>query len=253
MVINKQFLVLFLTSMAVGYDGYTQSIQYIASHNTEPTHSAEKQSSLKNQHLLPLFGETSKSPEQIEKEIKFLSDCDQNFDNRTAASKFFSERGWNYLQEGELDTACYRFNLAWLLDNKNADCYWGLGVVCFQKGYLTDAERILRKGIAIDSTNDDLLVDLATVDIIHFKESKDNWELQEADGLLAKAIGLDSTNATAYLKKSVLEFHKKNYDAAWLNFHKVKELNMTLLDFDFMKELIECKPDPQGLFSKLKD
>ena len=248
---KNYFLGLLILNLSL--NSQAQTAQFISTKTTDSNTTTDKSPTIKNQHLLPLFGETTKSMQQIEMDIKFLSDCDQNFESRTEASKFFSDRGWSYLQEGQLDTACYRFNLSWLLNNKNADCYWGLGVVCFQKGYLTDAERILRKGIDIDSNNVGLLVDLATVDVIHFKESKDNWELQEADQLLGHALRLDSTNATAYLKKAVLEYHKKNYDVSWRNLHKVKELDITLLDFDFIRDLAECKPDPLGFFNAVKE
>jgi tetratricopeptide (TPR) repeat protein len=229
-----------------------QTMQFVSSNrpaDTSKQASAEVTTVVKNMHLMPLFGETSKSIEQIEFEINFLNDCDQNFASRTEASQFFSARGWEYLQEGDLDTACYRFNLAYLLDNKNSDCYWGLGVVCFQQGHLTDAERMLRKGADMDSTNVGLLVDLATVDLIHYKEAKENWELIEAEQILNRAERLDSTSANVYLKKSVLEFHKGNYDAAWAHLHKTRLLDIELLDYEFMKELLAKKCDPQGIFS----
>jgi tetratricopeptide (TPR) repeat protein len=227
-----------------------QTMQFASTHTDSNAKTSSKVAAIKDIHLMPLFGETNKSLEQIEKEIKFLSDCDRDFENRTEASHFFASRGWEYLQENELDTACYRFNLAWLLDNKNADAYWGLGVVCYQKGYLTDAERLLRKGIDIDSTNVGLLVDLATVDMLSFKENKDNWELLEADQLLTKALKIDSVSANVYLKKSVLEYHKCNYAASWANVHKLRTIDESLLDLDFVKDLLDCTPDPQGLFLK---
>jgi tetratricopeptide (TPR) repeat protein len=246
---NSTFLFLLLTPCWA----WTQSMQFVSNRTPDTNRrAAETAISVKTLNVLPLFGETTKSPEQIEQEINFLNDCDQNFASRTEASQFFATRAWAYLQEGELDTACYRFNLAWLLDNKNVDCYWGLGVVSFQKGYHTDAERLLRRGIDIDSSNVGLLVDLATVDLIHFKESCEKWELTEAEQLLTRATALDSTNANAFLKKSVLEFHKGDFDASWKSFHKMRLLDLTLIDYEFLNELIARKPDPLGIFSDKK-
>jgi tetratricopeptide (TPR) repeat protein len=229
----------------------SSGIQLVSNRLVE-SKTATKAMPVKHQHLLPLFGETTKSVEQIELEIKFLNDCDQNFDSRTEASKFFVERGWEYLKESELDTACYRFNLAYLLDNKNVEAYWGLGVVCFQQGYLTDAERLLRRGITIDSTNVGLLVDLATVDVIHYKESQENYELLEAEKLLSRALEIDYSNANTHLKKAVLEYHKGNYNRAWESIHKTRELDQNLLDFDFIAELMAKRCDPKGIFSEQK-
>nr|MCU0341929.1 hypothetical protein [Spirosomataceae bacterium] len=136
------------------------------------------------------------------------------------------------------------------LDNHNADTYWGLGVVCFQKGQFTDAERMLRKGVDIDSTNVGLLVDLATVDLIHFRQTQEKWELIEAEQILAKAERLDSTYANTYLKKSVLEFHKGNFDLAWEHLHRTYALDAELLDYEFMTELASHKCDPKGIFTQ---
>ena len=248
----SQLVIGSLVVMLVPFWTEAQTMQFVSSNrpaDTSTKSSAEATTVVKNLHLMPLFGETSKSIEHIEFEINFLSECDQNFTSRTEASQFFSARGWEYLQEGDLDTACYRFNLAYLLDNKNSDCFWGLGVVCFQKGHLTAAERMLRRGADIDSTNVGLLVDLATVDLIHFKETKEKWELMEAEQILNRAVKLDSAAANVYLKLSVLEFHKGNYDAAWANLHKTRLLDIEMLDYDFMKELLAKKCDPQGIFS----
>lgn len=238
----------------IALESKAQTMQFVTSSrpadtSNKATGAGSEATVVKNLHLLPLFGEAAKTVEQIEFEINFLNDCDQNFATRKEASEFFSARGWEYLDEGDLDTACYRFNLAYLLNPQNADTFWGLGVVCFQQGHITDAERMLRKGADLDSTNVGLLVDLATVDLIHFKESSDKWEILEAEQILNRAIRLDSTFATAYLKKSVLEYHKGNYDASWENLHKTRLLDIELLDYEFMKELLAKKCDPLGIFS----
>ena len=229
-----------------------QTLQFVGNSQTV-SNNAERQDtqkSITNLHLMPLFGETAKTGEQIEREIVFLNDCDQNFENRQEASTFFADRAWEYLRDNELDTACYRFNLAWLLNPKNAYAYWGLGVVCFQKGYFTDAERMLRMGIDYDSSNVGILVDLATVDLIHFKQSQEKFELVEAEQILSRALKLDTTNANTYLKYSVLEFHKGNYQKAWANLHQTRLLDIELLDLEFLKELLDKQCDPEGIFSE---
>lgn len=226
-----------------------QSNQFVSTMRPADT-STKTTIAVKNPHLLPLFGETAKTSEQIAFEINFLNDCDKNFETRKEASEFFSSRGWDYLKEGELDTACYRFNLSYLLNPNNADIYWGLGVVCYQQGQFVDAERMLRKGVDIDSSNVGLLVDLATVDLINFKQTQEKWELLEAERILDRAEKLDSVNANTYLKKSVLEFHKGNYEAAWTYIHRTRVLDAEMLDYQFLSELLSKKCDPQGIFSE---
>ncbi|TAG19602.1 MAG: hypothetical protein EAZ32_11530 [Cytophagia bacterium] len=246
----KASFVLFLLGVPF-FEITAQTLQFASNSRTVSASSerVDSQKSIKNLHLMPLFGETAKTGDQIEREISFLNDCDQNFETRQEASKFFSDRAWEYLRDNELDTACYRFNLSWLLNPKNADAYWGLGVVCFQKGYFTDAERMLRMGIDTDSTNVGILVDLATVDLIHFKQSNEGFELTEAEQILDRALQLDTTNANTYLKRAVLEFHKGNYKKSWANLHQTRVLDMELLDLDFLKELLAKECDPEGIFS----
>ena len=74
-----------------------------------------------NIKLLPLFGEYEKTDLQKKEDDEFLKMCDANFQNRSKASEFFATRAWEYLQEGQADTAVHRFNLAFLLDDENVD------------------------------------------------------------------------------------------------------------------------------------
>ncbi len=198
--------------------------------------------------ILPLFGERSKTVEQIGQEIKFLNECDQNFASRDEASQFFATRGWEYVAESQLDTATYRFNLAWLLNDKNADAYWGLGVVCYQQSKLTDAIRMLKKGLAVADTNSMLMTDLATVQIKQFQSTQDSTELNEAESLLQRSIALQPANATALMKLSLVHFVRADYGPAWTYFHRARVMDMSTLDLGYLNDLMARLPDPQGVF-----
>ena len=199
-------------------------------------------------HCLPLFGERSKSIEQIEKEIRFLNDCDQNFGSRHEASQFFAARGWDYLSDSQLDTAVYRFNLAYLLNDKNADAYWGLGVICYQQEKMPDAIRMLKKGLAVADTNTVLMTDLATVQIKYYQQTKDEKLLNEAEAYLYQAIGLDPASATAHIELSLLYFTRANYPKAWESLHKARALDLSVIDLAYLGELLAKMPDPKGFF-----
>ncbi|MEJ7662839.1 MAG: hypothetical protein WKG07_26420 [Hymenobacter sp.] len=58
-----------------------------------------------------------------------LADVDRSFASRPEASKFFSRKGFEYLNGNQPDTAVVRFNLAWVLDPANPEPYQGLAVV----------------------------------------------------------------------------------------------------------------------------
>lgn len=203
---------------------------------------------LAERKVLPLFGELSKTTEQIDEEIKFLSDCDKMFGDRSEASRFFSTRAWEYLQEGQLDTACYRFNLANLLDKKSPDPYWGLGVICFQQDKLDDAGNMLRQGVSLAPENVSLLVDLSTVEIriYEVREAKD--QLTDAETRLLKAAALDPTYAQAQYNLSVVYYYNEDYPKAWEYLHAGRKLDFSQLNLSFVELLKEKQPDPVAFF-----
>ncbi|MBO0939356.1 hypothetical protein J2I47_22575 [Fibrella sp. HMF5335] len=198
--------------------------------------------------ILPLFGERSKSPLQIEDEIRFLNDCDQNFTSRHEASQFFAARGWEYIAEAQLDTAAYRFNLANLLDDKNADAFWGLGVVSYQRNQLGTAIKMLQRGASLADTNAVLLTDLATVELEQYQAKQDTASMVNAREHLARAIFLRPDHATAYMKLSLANYLEAKYGDAWLYLHKAYTTSITSVDLDYVHELLAKQPDPIGLF-----
>ncbi|TAE31583.1 MAG: hypothetical protein EAZ91_06995 [Cytophagales bacterium] len=197
---------------------------------------------------MPLFGERSKSGEQIEFEINFLNDCDGSFATRTEASQFFAARAWDYLAESQLDTAAYRFNLAWLLNDKNVDAFWGLGVICYQQNKLDQAVRMLSKGLALADTNAVLMTDLATVELMQFGAKKESKHLQEAENHLTRAIALLPDNATAHIKMALLQYTKADYAKAWEHIHQARRLDFSSIDLSLLADLSAKLPDPKGFF-----
>jgi tetratricopeptide (TPR) repeat protein len=196
---------------------------------------------------LPLFGERPKTIDQIDQEIHFLNDCDRNFASRPEASNFFAARGWDYVSNGQLDTAAHRFNLAWLLNDHNADAYWGLGVICYQKNQLPIAIRMLKKGLAVDDSNSVLMTDLATVEIKRYQEKPDEDVLTDAETHLERAISFNP-NALSYQKLSIVYFLRANYSKAWDYFHQARQLDLSALDLAYLNELLAKQPDPKGVF-----
>jgi tetratricopeptide (TPR) repeat protein len=204
--------------------------------------------SITDKNLLPLFGETEKNTKEKEADRIFVGMCSKNFPNLIEASKFFADRGWEYLAEGELDTATHRFNLCYLLNAKNADAYWGLGVITFQKGDLDKAANILKKGVMADSTNSSLMVDLATVELSCFEKNNHQKDLAEAHDLLAKAIDLDPSNVLGWQKRSETEYYLENYENAWECIHSARLLDISKIDLIFVGKLSEKMKDPKGVF-----
>ncbi|MCE6990590.1 M48 family metallopeptidase [Dyadobacter sp. CY323] len=244
----KGFVVVWLAILTPAL-GFAQNTHLASAAPSSDTNVASKKPlELKERRILPLFGEISKTSEQIDEEIKFLSECDKSFSSRTEASSFFATRAWEYLQEGSLDTACYRFNLAQLLNDKNVEAYWGLGVVSYQRENWVDAKKMLSRGINLQGDNVPLLVDLSTVNLKLYAITSRKEELDEAGELLKHAMALDSTYALGQYNLALVHYNLNELDKSWEHLHKGRTLDLSQMNFEFVELLKAKMPDPQGFF-----
>lgn len=244
----KESVVIWL-AILIPVMGFAQNTHLAsAGPSTDTNVASKKPLDLKERRVLPLFGEVSKTSEQIDEEIKFLSECDKSFSSRAEASSFFATRAWEYLQEGSLDTACYRFNLAQLLNDKNVEAYWGLGVVSYQRENWVDAKRMLSKGVSLQADNVPLLVDLSTVELKLYAITSRKEELDEASELLKHAVSIDSTYALGQYNLALLHYNLNELDKSWEHLHKGRTLDFNQLNLDFVELLKAKMPDPQGFF-----
>ncbi|UOQ73019.1 tetratricopeptide repeat protein [Hymenobacter cellulosilyticus] len=198
--------------------------------------------------LLPLFGGLSVEAAQQLVGSAFLADIDRNFASRTEASKFFSDKGYEYITENQADTALYRFNLAWLLDQKNADAYRGLGVIASRNPTPDESISLLLQGLTVAPTNSLMLSDLGTSYLIRYEQTKKKKDLDQAQQQLEKSIATDANNAYAWQQLARVHYLREDYAKAWEAVHKGQSLNVSSIDFDLISELSAKLPDPQGIF-----
>ena len=201
-----------------------------------------------NPKVLPMFGKIVKTEAQQLQDQKFLSSCDKSFTTRNDASTFFMERGWEYLNEGQTDTAMYRFNLAWLLNPDNGDTYWAFGLVTVAKGNPEEAVGYYEKALALKPKNSLLLSDLATCYVAMYEQKPKKKSLKKATDLVDQAITADAQNAFAYLTMSKVKYFNKDYNEAWTYLHKGRELNMAAVDYNYLLQLTGKLEDPQGFY-----
>jgi len=204
-----------------------------------------------NIHLLPLFGEFEKTDAQKAVDADFLKACDLNFKTRSEASEFFATRAWEYLGEGEKDTATYRFNLAYLLDDENSDVYWGLGVIAYQNEKYAQAIDLMNRGLEIDDDdNVTLIVDLDTVHIKCFTVDAEKEDLKKAFELLTKALTKQPESGNALMQLSLAKLLNEEIDEAWERFHQGYELDPDNASIEILEGLLAKKEDPRGIFKK---
>jgi tetratricopeptide (TPR) repeat protein len=201
-------------------------------------------------NFVPLFGGYSKSESQQIDDQLFVSDCDKQFKSRTEGSEFFSKMGWDYLADGDKNTAIHRFNLSWLLNPDNVDVYWGLGVIEFQSANFPNAIKLMSKGLEISKEpNYVLMVDLATV---YIKTALNNpnslIESANARNLLSKSLEIQPKYTPAFMQLTLVNIIENKLDEAWDSFHKGYELNTKEVNYEILGELLKRKADPKGIF-----
>ena len=199
--------------------------------------------------LRPLFGGLNVAQATQMLGTSRLDDVAKSFASRAEASAFFSQKGYEYLNENKPDTATYRFNLAWLLNPQNPDAYHGLGIIASrQPGSASEAMALLSQALILAPTNGGILTDLGSLYLIRYGQTKKKKDLTTATGYLQRAIAAEPTNATAWQDMARVYYYQEKYPAAWEAVHKGQALSMTSIDFDFIPELIAKQPDPQGIF-----
>ena len=202
------------------------------------------------QRLQPLYGGLTAAQAQQAVGAAVLADVDRSFASRPEASKFFSNKGFEYLNENQPDTATVRFNLAWVLDPKNPDPYRGLAVLLSRRPDAAPQaiQALVLQGLAVAPTNSSLLTDAANLTLANYETSKKKKELQQATDYAQRALLADSTNANAWQTQARIHYYQENYAEAWKDVRKGQNLSLTSLDFTFLSELMAKMPDPEGKF-----
>jgi Tfp pilus assembly protein PilF len=198
--------------------------------------------------LQPLFGGASAGQAEALLGAGYLNKVAASFASREEASRFLSGKGYEYLAEGQTDTATVRFNLAWLLDAKNPDAYRGLGIVASRNPTPDQAIELLTQCLALAPTNPLTLSDLGSSYLIRYEQTKKKKDLTTAADLLQRAVAADPANAVAWQQTARVHYLQENYAQAWEAVHKGQALSMTSIDFNFLSELMAKMPDPQGTF-----
>jgi Tfp pilus assembly protein PilF len=198
--------------------------------------------------VLPMFGQQAKTDAQQRADEKFLTSCDKSFESRSEASNFFMDRGWEFFNAGQTDTAVYRFNLAWLLNPDNYNAYWGFGLVEHSKGNPKEALSMFERALKYQPNNSLLLSDMGASQLYLYLQDKKKKNLKLAEKTLLQALQSDQENAFAMSNLAQVYYYNKKYAQAWDYLHRGRERNMMSLDYDFLSQLMEQMPDPKGMF-----
>src|SRR5690554_6115550 len=157
-----------------------------------------------NIRLLPKYGGVKKNKQQKQADEALIKAVMKSFESRRAASNNMMEVGFKYLYKGDLKTAMYRFNQAYLLDSENSNIYLGFGVVYMTLKEFDLSRAQYKEGLKMDKNNEKLLIDYANTYIIEFYLNREDPDylalLDKAIPLLLEAYSINPTNSNSSAK-----------------------------------------------------
>lgn len=206
------------------------------------SYGAWKEDAKTNIRLLPKYGNAVKTKEQKEADERLIKEVLALDGTHRKASDSLIKHGFDYLSIGDLRTAMYRFNQAWLLDPQNENVFWGFGAIYFSfEDYQTAIEQY-NEGLSLNSNSSVLLTDKGTVYRVRYDQNENEADLDSAINYFERSFQIDSTNQNTLYKASVAYYLKKNCDQAWIFYLKCKELGGAPIDKRFTSVLLEdCK------------
>lgn len=204
-----------------------------------------------NIRLLPKYGNVEKTPEQLESDNKFIEETmrmEQFNGNKTTASNHMINLGFQYLYKGDLKTAMYRFNQAYLLDNENTDIYWGFGGVYLSLSQLEKAKEQYEEGLNLNPKNTHLLTDYGTYFLAKYYNAKSSNDKESKQYLnnaiyqLTKSYEIDQKDQNTLYKLSICHLMNNDCKNARKFYELCKVEGGNPITEEFTKELNKyCK------------
>ncbi len=84
-----------------------------------------------------------------------------DFKDMKDAAAYYVSRGWDFFRNGDYTTAIRRFNQAWLLDETNADVYWGFADWYGVKNEYEKSVEMFEKSLSLNPDNPEVMSDLS--------------------------------------------------------------------------------------------
>jgi tetratricopeptide (TPR) repeat protein len=199
-----------------------------------------------NINLLPKYGTGEKTADQKAIDAQFLKGVDDTYKgDRKKASIEIAQGGWQFVSQGNLDSAMVRFNQAWLVDNKNGLSIWGMGVVLATSGQFERCLPFFAEAEGFIGSDPGFVVDYAKVLGIAGAELKNTKYTNDALARFAKIYGQQPDNTLNLQNWSITLFYGENYKEAWAKL-KLAEATKGKEDIDpnFVAALQSKMPRP---------
>lgn len=199
--------------------------------------------------LIPRFGDKLKNDAQKESDADFLRLMRAQDSIPRSASQQLVLHGFDLLRKGDLTSAMYRFNQAFLVDSTNSDIYWGYGSFFMELDRPVQAHTLYRAGLSVDSTNTHLLIGEATAYLAehHALAATDSTAAMEpvhkALGMLEKAQRYDPRDPGLLYRLSVCHYLRGECDKARAYYLRARQAPNSQVDPGYEQRLnARCPP-----------
>ena len=166
--------------------------------------------------MLPEFGNAEKTKQEIDADKKFVNSIVEGGKSKSEGSHEMIRIGFDYLYKGDLKTAMYRFNQAYLLNPKNSGIYWGYGAIYSALGAYDEARNEYTEGLKIEPESAPILTDYATTYLGEYYDNvRSNYKgaqksLKMAKEKLLASYAIDSKYINTAYKLSIVYLNSQD-------------------------------------------
>ena len=203
------------------------------------TYEQWQQEAKSNINLLPEYGNVQKTKVQLDEDNEFVQSTLKLDTTSRKASDHLIRLGFTYLYRGDLETAMRRFNQAWLLDNTNADVYWGYGAIYMTFGDQESAIKQYDKGLTINPKSANILTDKATIYMVNFEHGGSEDNIKQALQLFNQSYSIDATTQNTLFKLSICYFLISDCTNALKYYDACKKLGGQPISQDYTNALMQ--------------
>lgn len=166
--------------------------------------------------MLPAFGNKEKTKQEVAADTRFVNSIIDAGKSRSEGAHDMIRIGFDYVYKGDLKTAMYRFNQAYLLNPKNSGVYWGYGAVYTALGAYDEARTEYTAALKIEPESAPILTDYATTYLgEYYTDVRSNYKkaqrsLQLAKEKLLTSYAIDSTYINTAYKLSIVYLNSQD-------------------------------------------
>jgi tetratricopeptide (TPR) repeat protein len=216
---NQIALVLFSVILFACGDGHTSSKEANKFTKQENSYEAWNEEAKTEIRLVPRYGNAQKTPAQKAADEELIKSYIDMAGSRRKGAELLIKKGFEFLYAGNLRTAMYRFNQAWLLDSTDANVYSGFASVYYSFKDYKKALKLLDQGLTMDSKSSTLITDKGTIYLTIFQTSHSLLDRNRGLSLLKESYSLDPANQNTLYKLSAFYFDSNDCDLA-LKYYK---------------------------------